>query len=858
LLVLEVTLSALFEAPDGVPVSPGDHAVRFYDQEDKLLDEVGEFLDAALLSGGHAVAIATAEHLTQLKRRIIGFGGRTELQDRLVLLDAEETLDVFMVGGSPDAALFEARLVPVISQVPPDKPLHAFGEMVAILCERGQYEAALALETLWNGLVRRHRFSLFCAYPRRLFASSDRLRAFQHVCGAHGSLLNLRDSETEDDQDPSQVLLRLRHRTVALEVELERSREAQQALRRREREFAEFLDNASEGIHKVAGDGTILYANRAELEMLGYGWEEYVGHSITEFYVEQQRVEQILTRLRSGEVLRDEPALMRCKDGSPKHVLICSNGYFENAELVYTRCFTRSAVDRIARDQALEQRNNLIRQAPIGAALLVGPELRFALANEAWCRMFEKTEVEGRAFADVFPEFAGAEPEHLIRQVLRTGQLFTSNEYRTLLSTGAGLQERFFRLSFHPLARPDGSTEGVIGIAVDTTEQAKAHRLMESAALEREQLLQGARAASRAKDEFLAMLGHELRNPLAPIVTALQLMRMRGDTATAREQDIIKRQVDHLVGLVDDLLDISRVTRGRIELKRTINDMSAMLAKAVEQASLLMEQRSHELHVDVEPELACDCDPVRIAQVIANLLTNAARYTDVGGHIWLRAWRSEAGTVAVSVRDNGRGIAADTLPRVFELFFQGERGVDRAEGGLGIGLALVKNLVELHGGRVEARSAGKGCGSEFVVYLPSTARAVAVAQSSDSVSGRRVAGEGKRILLVDDNEDAAHILGELLGLSGHEVRILNDPVSALEALDHFCPDVAVLDLGLPVMDGYELARRVREACGPSCTLVALTGYGRDADKERARAAGFHRHFVKPVAPDQLLAFLEEV
>ena len=453
---------------------------------------------------------------------------------------------------------------------------------------------------------------------------------FQHVCGAHGILLNLRDSDSEDDRDPSQSLLRLRHRALALEVELERSREAQQALRQREREFAEFLDNASEGIHKVAGDGTILYANRAELEMLGYGWEEYVGHSIAEFYVEQQRVEQILTRLRSGEVLRDEPAVMRRKDGSPMHVLVCSNGYFENGELVYTRCFTRSAVDRIARDQALEQRNNLIRQAPIGAALLVGPELRFELANEAWCRMFEKTEVQGRAFADVFPEFAGAEAEHLVRQVLRTGQPFTSDEYRTLLSTGAALEERFFRLSLQPLAGPDGSTEGVIGIAVDTTEQAKARRLMESAALEREQLLQGARAASRAKDEFLAMLGHELRNPLAPIVTALQLMRMRGDTATAREQAIIKRQVDHLVGLVDDLLDISRVTRGRIELKRTINDMSAVLAKAVEQASLLMEQRSHELHVDIEPELACDCDPVRIAQVVANLLTNAARYTGVG------------------------------------------------------------------------------------------------------------------------------------------------------------------------------------------------------------------------------------
>jgi CheY-like chemotaxis protein len=353
------------------------------------------------------------------------------------------------------------------------------------------------------------------------------------------------------------------------------------------------------------------------------------------------------------------------------------------------------------------------------------------------------------------------------------------------------------------------------------------------------------------------MLGHELRNPLSPIVTALQLMRMRGDTGTAREQAIIQRQVDHLVGLIDDLLDVSRVTRGKIELKRGIHDMSGVLAKAVEQASLLLEQRSHRFEADIEPGLVCDCDAVRIAQVVANLLTNAARYTEVGGQIRLRCWRKDDGTVAVSVRDNGNGIAADMLPKVFELFFQGERGVDRAEGGLGIGLALVKSLVELHGGRVEARSAGKGCGSEFLVYLPSRARAAA--EADDGAGGQAapaVAGKGRRVLVVDDNADAAETLGELLRCSGYDVFVFNDPVSALARLAELRPDVAVLDVGLPVMDGYELAARIRQARGASCTLIALTGYGQDADKERARAAGFDRHLVKPVAPERLMRELE--
>jgi len=410
-----------------------------------------------------------------------------------------------------------------------------------------------------------------------------------------------------------------------------------------------------------------------------------------------------------------------------------------------------------------------------------------------------------------------------------------------------------------PLAGVDGAVEGVIGIAVDVTDQANARRLMEAAAAEREQLLESARDAGRAKDEFLAMLGHELRNPLSPIVTALQLMRMRGDTGTAREQAIIQRQVDHLVGLVDDLLDVSRVTRGKIELKRSINDMSAVLAKAVEQASLLLEQRSHQFHVDVEPGLVCDCDAVRIAQVVANLLTNAAHYTSVGGQIWLRAWRQDGDTVAVSVRDNGNGISAETLPKVFELFFQGARGVDRAEGGLGIGLALVKNLVELHGGSVAARSEGKGRGSEFLVYLPSRKQAVAQAGGSShgALTWAAARRNGKRILLVDDNADAADTLGELLRGSGYDVFVFNDPVSALAQLPDLRPDVAVLDVGLPVMDGYELARKVRQACGASCKLVALTGYGQDSDKDKAREAGFQSHMVKPVEPGQLLRLLEQ-
>lgn len=837
-----------------------EHSVRFYERDAVLLDEVADFLDAALRAGGLAVAIASAEHRVELHRKLCGIAGPAAgtaawFPGSLVLLDAAETLDLFMVESMPDAARFEAAIGPVVCGGPAGKPVHAFGEMVAVLCERGNYEGALRLEALWNDLAARHRFSLFCAYPKRLFAQGERLRVFQHVCRAHTMVRGVLD--VSPDAADADVVLQLRAQAVVLQAEVERRRHAEQTLRQRERELAAFLDNASEGIHKVAADGTILYANRAELELLGYRWDEYVGHNIADFYVDPTLIEDILVRLKRGEILRDQPALLRCKDGSFKPVLIYSDGYLERGDLVYTRCFTRDASERVAREQALEQRNNLIVQSPVGAALITGPELRFELANEAYCRMVGQSDIAGKTFAQAFPSLQGSESEQQLRQVMATGEAVNNDEHGARIDIGNGVEERFYRRTLQPLRRPDGGVEGVMVVAVDVTEHVRARRALEQAAAEREQLLASAREASRAKDEFLAMLGHELRNPLSPIVTALQLMKMRGETGTGREQDIIRRQVDHMVRLVDDLLDISRVTRGKIELQRERCEVSAVLAKAVEQASLLLEQRSHTLHVDVPAGLTFDCDPVRMAQVIANLLTNAARYTDIGGQIHLSAKAGGDEHLAISVRDNGSGIDAELLPRVFELFYQGGRGVDRAEGGLGIGLALVRSLVEQHGGTVEARSEGKGRGSEFIVRLPWRRADAAGTAPASQVDPQPVAN-GARVLLVDDNRDAAETMAQLLRLYGYQLEVFHDPVSALAALDRVKPDVAILDIGLPVMDGYELGRCIRQQCGAACTLVALTGYGQDTDRARSDAAGFDHHLVKPVALEALVQVLGSV
>ena len=393
-----------------------------------------------------------------------------------------------------------------------------------------------------------------------------------------------------------------------------------------------------------------------------------------------------------------------------------------------------------------------------------------------------------------------------------------------------------------------------VRVQLEIAHSREREREHESARLINDQFRQVAEATSHAKDEFLAILGHELRNPLAPILTALELMELRGDESSARERGVIERQVKHVVRLVDDLLDVSRITRGKVHLEKQSVAMSWILANVIETASPLLEQRKHRLVTEVVPhDLTLDADPFRLAQILSNLLTNAAKYTEPGGTITISA-HTEGEAAVLRVRDTGIGIEPELLPRVFEAFAQSAQASDRAQGGLGLGLAIVKSLVGLHGGQVEARSAGRGQGAEFVVRLPvadetsraSAARADQLPPASVVAAGAE-ANMRRRVLVVDDNVDAADLLGEMLRRRGHEVVIAHDGAAALRTRLTFCPDVALLDIGLPVMDGYELAQNLR-ALHPDAPLqiIAITGYGEANDRARSKAAGFDEHLVKPV------------
>ena len=364
--------------------------------------------------------------------------------------------------------------------------------------------------------------------------------------------------------------------------------------------------------------------------------------------------------------------------------------------------------------------------------------------------------------------------------------------------------------------------------------------------------------ASRAKDEFLAMLGHELRNPLAPIVNSLELIKRRGPGLFGRDLAVIERQVSHLRRLVDDLLDVSRITRGNVELKKEALQIKTILLRAIEAVSPLVEQHRHELTIDLPKESAWVFgDPTRLTQVFANLLTNAAKYTDPYGKLWVSS-RVENNLVYIHIGDNGAGISDELVLRLFSIFEQGRSTIDRSAGGLGIGLALVKNFVELHGGTVSVTSDGVGRGAEFTVCLPLISPSEVASPALDAPSADTlVAGAAEvRVMLVDDNVDSLESMEMVLRQSGFSVATALGPDEALKVAERFRPAVAVLDIGLPGMNGYELATELRLRFSPeTLRLIALSGYGQATDRQKSLAAGFERHFVKPVSVDELIAAL---
>jgi PAS domain S-box-containing protein len=645
-------------------------------------------------------------------------------------------------------------------------------------------------------------------------------------------------------------------------------RRAEDALQASQARLRATFDQAAMGIVVSELSGQFVESNQRFCDLLGYSTEEL--HRLTFAQVtdpDDLPETQAQTRaLLAGQVTHCafEARYVR-KDGSRiwgrttltplSETSAGAPRFIGTIEDITDRKRAEQALSD-ARAQAYEIRTNLAAIVESSDDAIISKRLDGTIStwNYGAERMFGYTaaEIIGKPITVLFPPEYVAEEEAILDR-LRRGERIEHFETVRIRKDASLLN---VSLTVSPIKDADGLIIGASKIARDITQRRLAEEVLRQEVVVRERAETSLREADRRKDEFLATLAHELRNPLAPIRQAALIFKSPAATEAQKRwsSDVINRQVQHMSLLLEDLLDISRITRGTLGLRTQTVILDEIVQAAIEPARPIIDSRHHAFSIELPPEpVHFIADPLRLAQVLSNLLTNAAKYTDPHGTLRLCAAYTEQ-TLTISVIDNGIGLAPEATTSVFAMFSQVASSHDRAEGGLGIGLALAKGLVELHGGMIEARSAGVGHGSEFIVRLP--LRKAAVAPQNLITDPRAAQPASRKVLIADDNSDAAESLATLLRLDGHEVAVVRDGHEALALWPQFLPEVALLDIGMPGMSGYEVAQRVRQAdYGRAVMLIAATGWGQAQDRVAALAAGFNHHFTKPIDPDRLRELL---
>lgn len=640
---------------------------------------------------------------------------------------------------------------------------------------------------------------------------------------------------------------------------MDNDRRSRESLVEAEERMRSVVNHVVDGIISIDERGTVTTFNPAAERIFGYEAAEVIGQNVRMLMPEPDRSRHdgyIGNYLRTAQpkiIGIGREVVGRRKDGStfPMELAI---SVFRLGDRPHFTGIVRDITDRKRAETELRQAEERMRSVVdhvVDGIITIDEAGRVESFNPAAEKLFGYTsdEMLGHNVNILMPEPYHREHDRYVSSYVKTGQAKIIGIGREVVGRrkdGSTFPMELAVSEFHI-----GTRRFFTGIVRDITERKEFERQL------RQRLAELAEA-DRHKNEFLAMLAHELRNPLAPMRSALYLLKSERADETARERarGILDRQMQHIVRLVDDLLDVSRIVRGTIELRREVVDLVDVVERAVETVQPLIDAQGHALVVSLPTQpVPVDGDLMRLAQVVANLLTNAAKYTNPNGRIEVNV-SSEDGEAAVSVRDNGVGISAELLPRVFDLFVQADKSLARSQGGLGVGLTLTQRLVAMHGGTVSAHSAGEGLGSEFVVRLPLASRDAATASTR---AGETAVGElprRKRVLVVDDNIDAADSIVIILNEAGYEVTSVHDGPAALAEAQRFRPEVIVLDIGLPGMSGYDVARRLRHDPEFKRTpLVAVTGYGQDSDRQRSRDAGFNYHLTKPVDPDVLKAFV---
>ena len=636
--------------------------------------------------------------------------------------------------------------------------------------------------------------------------------------------------------------------------------------------LASIIESSDDAIIGKSLDGTIQSWNDAAQRLFGYTADQAIGRHISLIIPPDRIAEEdhIISSLKAGRRIEHFETERVASDGRRIRVSLTISPIRDDSGEV-------TGASKIVRDVTLQREADERERRLLGAAAAANAKFHAFFEQGAFFagimdvdgtlleanRLswelpgFTTEEIIGKPFWDT-PWWAPS-PQLRERIAAASRQAAAGEAFRAELPYFvADGSERVADVTIQPIRDEAGRVIFLAPIGVDITDRKRAEAERKRLEDNLRQLAAELSEADRHKNEFLAMLAHELRTPLAPISNAVRALQLgvRDDQTLRVASEMLERQVGQMSRLVDDLLDMSRITRGKIELRKQPIELAPIVHQAVETVHDLYRSLDHELTVVLPPEsIALDADPARLTQVVGNLLHNAGKFTDRGGHVWLTV-EADGGQAVIRVRDNGVGIAAEHHRELFTMFGQIDTTLERSRGGLGIGLTLVKTLVEMHGGRVEVQSEGPGRGTEFTIRLPISTR---VPQATAPAPPEPVRAAGRRVLIVDDSEDGAESLAMLLEFGGHETYKAHDGIAALEAAERLRPDAVLLDIGLPRMNGYEVGRRIRQTpWGKQLTLVALTGWGQDEDRDRSRDAGFDAHMVKPVDLDALLKLLASV
>jgi PAS domain S-box-containing protein len=822
-----------------------NHAVQFYESDDFLRDTVADFVGNGLVAGEPVIVIATEQHRRAFADALAGRGldvAEAEASGDLVLLDARETLATFMSGTMPDAQRFRESVGGVIGRTARGRQqCRAYGEMVDLLWRDGNPDGAIRLEELWNDLAEYYAFNLLCAYPMGNFYSESHAEQFDEVCRTHSHVFPAEtiSATASDARALTREIAVLQQQARALTSEIEHRKELENALReslagRRkvERELKDFVDNATIGLHWVGPDGAILWANNAELELLGYTAEEYIGHNIAEFHVDGAVIDDILNRLSRNEAIHDYEARLRTKDGSIRHVAISSNVLFEDGCFIHTRCFTRDITDR-KRLEAEARRANEDNEFLLHATTALNHSLEYDQ------RLRDVAQLAVPRLADWCAVDIGGEERNGEKSRVPSGPRPVNAGKNLTVPLQIG--DRV--LGTITFARPTPYHSSDIALATEFARRA-------AIAIENARLYRLAQEANRIKDQFLATLSHELRTPLTAILGWSRMLTLGGlDDDTMRTAcGTIERAARTQAALIDDLLDLSKVVTGKLSLRYEPVELTTVIESALETVRLAADTKG--IRLDVAPlaeRAVVTGDPTRMQQIIWNLLSNAIKFSDAGGSV-LVALERQNNTARIIVRDEGRGIAAAFLPHVFDPFRQADGAITREHGGLGLGLAIVKYLAELHGGSVTASSAGEGHGATFVVTLPLAIQRTAKPEPAANNDVTDISGIA--VLVIDDDSDTRELVAAMLRRAGGTVVAAESVANALSTLGVITPDVIVSDLTSD--DGAALLRTL--AADQRRCRIPVIALSDQAEGE----TGFSASVRKPIDPLLFVRAVAEV